>query len=30
LPADKERMLAQIRAAKNDASLLKEEYFRAL
>ncbi|MFA7502459.1 MAG: radical SAM protein [Anaerovoracaceae bacterium] len=30
LPDDKERMLAQIRAAKKDASLLKEEYFRAL
>lgn len=30
LPDDKERMLAQIRAAQKDDSLLKEEYFRAL
>ena len=30
LPKDKERMLKQIRAAKENSALLKEEYFRAL
>ena len=30
LPEDRERMLAQIRAAKENTSMLKEEYFRAL
>lgn len=30
LPRDKERMLSQIRAAKENTSMLKEEYFRAL
>ncbi len=30
LPKDRERMLDQIRAAKQNTSLLKEEYFRAL
>ncbi len=30
LPEDQERMLAQIRAARENTSMLKEEYFRAL
>jgi radical SAM superfamily enzyme YgiQ (UPF0313 family) len=30
LPRDKQAMLAQIRAAKKNSALLKEEYFRAL
>ncbi|MDD2301503.1 MAG: radical SAM protein [Eubacteriales bacterium] len=30
LPEDRERMLAQVRAAKENTAMLKEEYFRAL